>query len=77
MQLNGITLKLRHKLKPKPTLVATAYCRWESARSNGTAIMRHPNLKPALNRAEQLHGCVRTVTYLPDGIVRHGEWRKV
>jgi hypothetical protein len=34
-------------------------------------------MKQAIARAVQLRGCVRAVSFLPDGIVQHGEWRRV
>lgn len=78
MQLNGITVRLRHKVKRKAGCKpAFPHCRWESASRSKSAIARHRRLRLAIARAAQLHGFVRLVSYQPDGIVQHGEWRKV
>jgi hypothetical protein len=77
MKLNGIEVKPRRKDKPKAVVPAVARCRWESARQGGSDAVRHNSQRSAIDRAVQLHGCVRVVTQEPDGIVHHGQWRRV
>lgn len=79
MKLNGIDIKLPRKPKGRKVLLPTthAYSRWESAAGNGANATLHRQLSLAIARAVQLHGRVRIVSYLPDGIVHHGEWRAV
>lgn len=77
MKINGIDVKPRRKPKPKTGMVTVkGYCRWESASAKGTDLASHRQFKMAVGRAAQLHGYVRPVTYLPEGIVQHGEWRR-
>ncbi len=78
MQLNGIPIKLRRKVKRKVRCQpAFPHCRWESASRSKSAIARHRRLGLAIARAAQLHGFVRPISYQPDGMVQHGQWRKV
>lgn len=78
MKLNGIDTKPIHTPKAKALLSPTrAYSRWESASGNGMNVTLHRQMRLAIFRAVQLRGYVRAVTYSPDGIVQHGEWRKV
>ena len=79
MQLNGIPVKQHRKPKGKTLLQpqAHAYCRWESVSGADSSVTRHRQMKQAIARAVQLRGCVRAVSFLPDGIVQHGEWRRV
>jgi hypothetical protein len=79
MKLNGIDIKLPRKPKGRKVRLPLthAYSRWESAADNGANVTLHRQLSLAIARAVQLRGRVRVVSYLPDGIVQHGEWRAV
>lgn len=79
MKLNGLDIKLPRKPKGRKVRLPSThtYSRWESAAGNGGGAMLHRELRLAVDRAVQLHGRVRVVSYLPDGIVQHGEWRAV
>lgn len=77
MQLNGIGIKPRRKARAKVRKVLAGRCRWESASHTKSSITLHRQLGMAIARAAQLHGFVRPVSYQPDGIVQHGQWRRV
>ncbi len=78
MQLNGQPCKLRRKAKRKVTCKPShPYYRWESASSAKSTITQHRQPGLAIARAAQLHGFVRSVSYGPEGIIRHGQWRRV
>ncbi|MDD5394840.1 MAG: hypothetical protein PHE17_17620 [Thiothrix sp.] len=77
MKLNGITVHPKHKPKTKPVVQPNGHCRWESATGTGANVTLHRQKRLAIFRAAQLHGIVRAVTYLPDGIVQHGKWQRV
>lgn len=77
MELNGKMVKPLRKAKVKAVVPINGRCQWESARRGGSETSKHPSQKSAIDRAVQLHGCVRVVTEMPDGIVHHGQWRKV
>jgi hypothetical protein len=78
MKINGVDVKPVRKPKSKTGMIPVkGYCRWESSTANGADIAVHRQFKVAVGRAVQLGGSVRPITYLPDGIVRHGDWRAV
>lgn len=78
MKINGLDVKpSRNKVKGKARVpVSGNYCRWESSVA-GASVVSHRHRHLAVYRAVHLHGAVRSVAYLPDGVVHHGEWRRV
>lgn len=81
MKLNGIAVKpsrIRRKAIQRKVYKPNrdyCRCRWES--SDGSTISVHRCFRMAVQRAVDVNGVVRVVTYSPDGIVHHGEWRRV